>query len=379
MVKLPKAYYPLVLLILIVALTGCELSRNSGEVSDLEPVSELAPTLAPLGSEEGEPTGEATPIPTVINVQPTATESPLEPGDAADNPAELVAPTSQAVDLVTSSEVGNSEAEEAAVVPETFTPPETESAAAGEAIIADATTDDLPDGGPIAANPPTSQTGDYGTSSYGDTTYTVQRGDTLFGIGLIYGLTPQAIMAANGLNSDIIQAGQVLAIPADNDVDYYPPANESDFYGGYGSEHIVAPGETLYRIALQYGSSVDAIAGANAIPYPYVIQTGQRLTIPAPDAYPGPPPPPAGGYYQPDPGYYPPQDPNQDYFPPNEGYYPPPNDNYLPGGANTHTVSPGETLYSIAQRYGLTADMIAMSNGLANPNQIYVGQVLYLP
>ena len=50
-----------------------------------------------------------------------------------------------------------------------------------------------------------------------------------------------------------------------------------------------------------------------------------------------------------------------------------------PGIAGTHTVVPGETLYSIANRYGTTAQDIAMANGLANPNQIYVGQVLYLP
>ena len=45
----------------------------------------------------------------------------------------------------------------------------------------------------------------------------------------------------------------------------------------------------------------------------------------------------------------------------------------------THTVGPGETLYSIATRYGTTAQAIAQANGITNPNQIYVGQVLYLP
>jgi LysM repeat protein len=200
-------------------------------------------------------------------------------------------------------------------------------------------------------------------------------------------------MYANGLTSDIIQVGQTLAIPAGDDggytppaydPGYTPPANDPGYSGesGYGQEHVVAPGETLYRIALQYGVSVDAIAGANAIPYPYVIQVGQPLTIPAPDAYPGPPPPPEGGYYQPDPGYYPPSPDAAPYPPqqPNEGYYPAPDNAYpAPGGGNTHTVAPGETLFSIAQRYGLPANAIAQANGLVNPNQIFVGQVLYLP
>ena len=82
---------------LIVILTGCELSRSEGENEDLAPVSELPPTLAPLGADSEELSGEATAIPTVINVQATATESPLGEGDAAVNPEEPVSPTTQAM------------------------------------------------------------------------------------------------------------------------------------------------------------------------------------------------------------------------------------------------------------------------------------------
>ena len=42
----------------------------------------------------------------------------------------------------------------------------------------------------------------------------------------------------------------------------------------------------------------------------------------------------------------------------------------------THTVQPGETLSSIARRYGTTWQAIAQANGLVNPNQIYAGQQL---
>lgn len=44
--------------------------------------------------------------------------------------------------------------------------------------------------------------------------------------------------------------------------------------------------------------------------------------------------------------------------------------------AITHTVQQGETLSSIAQRYGTTWQAIANANGLQNPDQIYVGQKL---
>ena len=379
MIRSPKVYHPLLLVLLIVILTGCELSRSEGENEDLAPVSELPPTLAPLGADSEELSGEATAIPTVINVQATATESPLGEGDAAVNPEEPVSPTTQAIDLAPSG--GNSaEAETESVSPETFTAPAVESASQ-ESIVVDAPTNDLPAGGPVAANPPTSQTDPV---TYSGGAYTVQPGDTLFSIGLAYGVSAQEIMYANGLSSDIIYTGQALTIPTGGTVTDYsapPVAFEQPAYGAPaanvgGGSHLVGPGETLYSIALNYGTSVDAIAGANGIPYPYVIQVGQQLGIPSPGAYVEPPPPPAEGYYQ---------QPGQDsgYYPqgPNDGYYPAPDNNYgAPGGvAGTHTVSPGETLYMIAQRYGVSAEMIAGANGLSNPNQIYVGQVLYLP
>ena len=49
------------------------------------------------------------------------------------------------------------------------------------------------------------------------------------------------------------------------------------------------------------------------------------------------------------------------------------------GGGEGHTVQPGDTLASIAARYGTTAQAIADANGIANPNQIAVGQVLVIP
>ena len=48
-------------------------------------------------------------------------------------------------------------------------------------------------------------------------------------------------------------------------------------------------------------------------------------------------------------------------------------------GAIWHTVQPGETLSSIARRYGTTWQTLARANNLSNPNQIYVGQKLKIP
>lgn len=44
--------------------------------------------------------------------------------------------------------------------------------------------------------------------------------------------------------------------------------------------------------------------------------------------------------------------------------------------AQTHTVAPGETLFSIARRYGTTVEALVRLNGLSDPNRIRAGQIL---
>lgn len=44
-----------------------------------------------------------------------------------------------------------------------------------------------------------------------------------------------------------------------------------------------------------------------------------------------------------------------------------------------YVVQPGDTLWSIASRFGTSVQAIMQANGLANPNFIYVGLTLYIP
>jgi LysM repeat protein len=44
-----------------------------------------------------------------------------------------------------------------------------------------------------------------------------------------------------------------------------------------------------------------------------------------------------------------------------------------------HTVQYGDTLFSLARRYGTTVSDIAQTNNIANPDQIYASQVLEIP
>ncbi|GIK36275.1 MAG: hypothetical protein BroJett011_01080 [Chloroflexota bacterium] len=465
-----KPLYFLLVLALIFVLTGCELARDNSEVSDMSPLEALPPTLAPLGAQDSALVSEATAVPTVLSVQATMTPAAVAANEAKAEPIELVAPTAQPPSAAVEPKADESEAA-AAPAAEASAP---EAEAPEQSIVVDATTpEQLPEEGPIAANPPFSDTNPVIPAASPGGTYTVQAGDTLFSISQRYGTSIEAIAAANGLTSDLVQIGQALTIPDGSETypapygdNSYAPAPVPAVPSGPGNVYIVTPSDTLFSIAMRFGSSVEAIASANNIVYPYIIREGQPLIIPgndgsfpvmppngyAPDqGYPQQPPmdgyyqqpgqgypqqPPMDGYYQqPDQGYYqqPPMDgyyqqPDQGYYqqppvdgyyqqpgqgypqqppdgyyqqpgqgyaqPPTDGYYQQPGQGYtqpgqedsyypapgaMPGGAGTHTVAAGETLYSIARRYGVPAEAIAAANGLANPNQLFVGQVLYLP
>jgi LysM repeat protein len=370
MPRLPRITYFILLLLTIVALTGCQMRRDSSD--DLTTTIPPTPTLASLGVDNAEIPQDATPVPTIINVQLTATPSLSGVGQEAEKSSEPVAPTSQAPEMAITPIANPAQAAN----PETFVPP----ADTGEQpVIVSAPSSDLPDGGPVAANPPAGQPSSYAVpatentgAAYGGSTYVVQSGDTLFAISMHYGTTVEDFMYANGLTSDFIYEGQVLTVPTRGDTPAYTdPPNYGQTPVGPGGNYnsgyyVVAPGDTLFSIAQWYGTSVEALAAANGLSYPYIIYEGQTLSISGYGA------PPANGYY----------DPQQEIQPyPNDGYYQQRQQPVYPssGIAGTHTVAPGETLFSIAQRYGTSAQAIAEANGLANPNQIYVGQVLYLP
>jgi LysM repeat protein len=154
--------------------------------------------------------------------------------------------------------------------------------------------------------------------------YTVTWGDTLYSLARRFGVTVAAIVQANSLaNPNYIRVGQVLWIPGQA----APPTPVTP------TTYVVQPGDNLYRISLRFGVSVQAIAAANNIVNPWYIRVGQVLTIPTG----GPPPPPP---------------------------------------AQTYVVQPGDTVYGIALRFGVSMWSIVQLNNLANPNLIFVGQVL---
>jgi LysM repeat protein len=96
--------------------------------------------------------------------------------------------------------------------------------------------------------------------------------------------------------------------------------------------YVVRSGDTAFSIARRFGVSLNALATANGLPSSYYVQIGQLLTIPG---VPGP-------------------------------------------TASTHVVRAGETLYSIARRYGTTVETLAALNRLPHPWHAPLGQTLLL-
>jgi len=110
----------------------------------------------------------------------------------------------------------------------------------------------------------------------GEAVYIVQPGDSLSAIARRYGTTVQALIEYNSLSSTTIYIGQRLLLPGQNG-----PGN--------GTPHVVQRGETLYRIAQRYGTTVAAIKAANNLRSD-TIYVGQQLLIPGAGT-PGEPPP----------------------------------------------------------------------------------------
>jgi LysM repeat protein len=118
------------------------------------------------------------------------------------------------------------------------------------------------------------------------TYHTVLPGETLWDIADQYGVTVDALVAANELlDPDALEPGQQLVIPeseSDGGQDSTPTEPSPDAQDDEGGErtHTVAAGDTLWSIALEYGTTVDEIARLNDLDPEGILTLGQELRIP---------------------------------------------------------------------------------------------------
>jgi murein DD-endopeptidase MepM/ murein hydrolase activator NlpD len=112
-------------------------------------------------------------------------------------------------------------------------------------------------------------------------------------------------------------------------------------------EHVVQAGETLFAIAQQYNTTVEALVEANDIADPSLIAAGQTLIVPAR----------AG------------EGSAQEGSQGGEQHRP----------LNTYVIVPGDTLEAVARRFDTSAATLAELNGVLSPTGLPAGGRLQVP
>ena len=149
--------------------------------------------------------------------------------------------------------------------------------------------------------------------------YTVQKGDTLYGISKQFDVPIETIKRLNNLTSNTISIGQKLQIPTTQTTTIY----------------TVKSGDTLYKIANLYNTSVKELIELNNLSSTS-LSIGQQIKVPVEE------------------------------------------DNTTNNEYVNYTVKKGDNLYSIATEYGVSVETIKQINNLTN-NLLSIGQVLKIP
>ena len=183
---------------------------------------------------------------------------------------------------------------------------------------------------PVDDNPSPSYDGSYYPPASPDGRYQIQSGNTLSGIAAHFGVTVQELCQWNGIeNPNVIYTGHYI---------YVTPHSPAPHPAG-GIVIHVEKGDTLWGIAQRYGVTVQQLCdwNSNVISNPNRIYPGEPLVI-----YPGS----VSTSSSPD--------------------------------CITYTVQNGDTLWGIAQRYGVTVQQLCDWNRdkISNPNVIYPGERL---
>lgn len=231
----------------------------------------------------------------------------------------------------------------------TFTPPSAETRVSVPA--AGATTSAT--AAPATAATPTAPAPQPVTATGGGTfDYTIVAGDTLASIAARFDVTQDEIVKLNNLTDpNKLVLGQVLKIPGTAPAGGAAAATTS---GGEAGVYVVQSGDTLGSIARRYSTTVAELMRINGITNPDRIAVGQKLTLPAGATASGGA---AGGTTS-------------------GGAA---SGTTTEAGKRTHVVQSGDTLASIARRYGVTLAQLQAANKISDPDRIYVGQVITIP
>ena len=161
------------------------------------------------------------------------------------------------------------------------------------------------------------------TPPVGSNTYVVKKGDTLWSIARKNNISVDELKKLNNLTSNSLSLNQVLKLPTSNN--------------DLSTTYTVKSGDTLYKIANQFGLSVNELKSINNLSTNN-LSIGQVLKVKKDTS----------------------------------------NDNTTSDKSSTYTVKSGDTLYSISRKLNVSVDEIKRANNLTN-NLLTVGQILQIP
>lgn len=170
-------------------------------------------------------------------------------------------------------------------------------------------------------------------------THTVEKGQTLYAISKLHGTTVDALKVANGLTNNTVYVGQQLEVPTTSTIGNSPPA-------------AAPPATTVPTLPYDAGNVAGSNPGAPA-PTPYGAVATPQPYRPAPQAY----------------GQTASRSVPLPYEAPRTAV----------GGEvykDLHVVQPGETVASVALKYGYTSAKFREINELGPNDYLRVGQEL---
>ena len=174
---------------------------------------------------------------------------------------------------------------------------------------------------------------EYKNIPYGEsipsTTYTVQRGDTLWNIAKKFNTNVNEIKRLNNLKSNVLYVGQTLKVP-----EYYKAEDTNISY-------VVKRGDSLYSIARQYGVNVNDLKKINNLTSD-LLSIGQIINIPSSTTIVTP------------------------------------SEDDIINEENTYIVQRGDTLWSISRKFGVSVDDIKNANNLTN-EILTIGSTIIVP
>ena len=174
---------------------------------------------------------------------------------------------------------------------------------------------------------------EYKNIPYGEstpsTTYTVQRGDTLWNIAKKFNTNVNEIKRLNNLKSNVLYVGQTLRVP-----EYYKAEDTNISY-------VVKRGDSLYSIARQYGVNVNDLMKVNNLTSD-LLSIGQIINIPSSTTIVTP------------------------------------SEDDIINEENTYIIQRGDTLWSISRKFGVSVDDIKNANNLTN-EILTIGSTIIVP